>query len=168
MRRYETIIILDTNFSDEDRGQFFKKITGLITQDDGFLALLDEWGDKKLAYEIRKKSRGFYVRFDFCGHGDIVNEIERHCRIDEKILKYMTVLLEKDVDVDALKEEIKSREAAEAEAKAEAKAEAEKTDSGVENKSADSDSSDEKKASDASESAADDNKKEETEAGEKE
>ena len=164
MRRYETIIILDTDLSDENRGQFFKKITGLITQDDGFLALLDEWGDKKLAYEIKKKSRGFYVRFDFCGHGDTVNEIERHCRIDEKILKYMTVLLEKDVDVDALKEEIKSREAAEAEAKAEA----EKTDSGVENKSADSDSSDEGKASDASESAADDNKKEETEAGEKE
>lgn len=164
MRRYETIIIVDTDLSVEDRGQFFKKVTGLITQDDGFLVFLDEWGDKKLAYEIKKKSRGFYVRFDYCGHGDIVNEIERHCRIDEKILKYMTVLLEKDIDVDALKEEIKSREAAEAEAKAEA----EKTDSDARTKSVDSDSGDDKPASDAPESAADDNKAEKAEAGKKE
>ena len=160
MRRYETIIIVDPDLSDEGRGQFFEKVTGLITQDDGFLVLLDEWGDRKLAYEIKKKSRGFYVRFDYCGHGAIVSEIERHCRIDETILKYMTVLLEKDVDVDMLKEEIKNREAAEAEsekAAQEMKAESVKSDSG-----------DKKESSDTPEPAADDNKAEETKAGEKE
>ena len=160
MRRYETIIISDPDLSDEDRGQLFERIAGPIAHGDGFLVLLDEWGDKKLAYDVKKKSRGFYVRFDYCGNGELVNEIERYCRINDNVLKYMTVLLDKDVDVDAVQEEIKNRKAAEAES--------DKIDRDKENDKPDSVTGDEENSSDAPEPVAADNEAKETEADKKE
>lgn len=121
MRRYETIVILDSDLSEEDRAPVFEKLTSLFPQYNGFLVDIDEWGVKKLAYEIKKKPRGYYARIDFCGHGDLVSEMERNFRIDDKILKYMTVLLEEDADVEAIKKDIaeKEKQAAEAAAQAE-------------------------------------------------
>jgi small subunit ribosomal protein S6 len=112
MRRYETIFIVDNDLSAEDHSPIFEKLTDLIQQHSGLLVMVDEWGSKKLAYEIKKKARGYYVRLDYCGSGILVNEIERFFRIDDRILKYMTVLLDKDVDIEAVKEEIaKAQEA---------------------------------------------------------
>jgi small subunit ribosomal protein S6 len=112
MRRYETIFIVDNDLSEEDHSPIFEKLTDLIQQHSGLLVMVDKWGSKKLAYEIKKKARGYYVRLDYCGSGILVNEIERFFRIDDRILKYMTVLLDKDVDIEAVKEEIvKAQEA---------------------------------------------------------
>jgi len=111
MRRYETIFIVDLDLSDEERPTLFKRITDLIPKQNGLLVVFDEWGDRKLAYEIRKKTRGYYVRLDYCGTGTLVNEIERFFRIDDRALKYMTVLLEKDVDIESVKEEMARTEA---------------------------------------------------------
>lgn len=110
MRRYETIIIIDPDLSDEDRIPIFERLKDLIPKHEGFLILLDEWGIKKLAYEIMKKLRGYYLRIEYCGTSTLVNEMERFFRIDDRVLKYMTVLLEKDVDVEAIKEEIAKKE----------------------------------------------------------
>ncbi len=110
MRRYETIFIADNDLSEEDRSPIFEKIKDLIQQYSGLMVMVDEWGGKKLAYEIKKKARGYYVRLDYCGSGVLVNEIERFFRIDDRILKYMTVLLDKDVDIEAVKEEIAAAE----------------------------------------------------------
>jgi small subunit ribosomal protein S6 len=106
MRRYETIFIADNDLSEEDRSPIFDKLKDLIQQHSGLLVMVDEWGGKKLAYEIKKKARGYYVRLDYCGSGILVNEIERFFRIDDRILKYMTVVLDKDVDIETVKEEI--------------------------------------------------------------
>ena len=110
MRRYETIFIVDNDLSEEDRSPIFEKLKDLIQQHSGLLVMVDEWGGKKLAYEIKKKARGYYVRLDYCGSGFLVNEIERFFRIDDRILKYMTVLLDQDVDIEAVKEEIAKAE----------------------------------------------------------
>lgn len=111
MRRYETIFIVDPDISDEERAPLFEKITELIPQQDGLLIEFDEWGTKKLAYEIKKKIRGHYIRLDYCGTGPLVDEIERLFKIDERILKYMTVLLDKNIELDKIKEEIAAKEA---------------------------------------------------------
>lgn len=111
MRRYETIVIIDPDLSNEQRLLIFEKLKELIARQDGFLVVVDEWGDKRLAYEIKKRSRGYYVRLDFCGTGSLVNEMERFFRIDESVLKYMTVLLDKDADVERIKEQIAEAEA---------------------------------------------------------
>jgi small subunit ribosomal protein S6 len=105
MRRYETIIILDPDISAEERAPVVDRVKDTIAQREGFLVLVDEWGARKLAYEIKNKPRGFYTRFDYCGSGAIVDEIERFCRIDDRVLKYLTVLLDEQADVEKIKEE---------------------------------------------------------------
>lgn len=111
MRRYETIFIIDPEISDENRDLLFDRLRNIILQHDGFLVMFDEWGTRKLAYEIKKKARGYYLRLDYCGTGTLVDEIERFSRIDDRVLKYMSVLLEKDVDLERLKEEAALAEA---------------------------------------------------------
>ncbi|MEN8243889.1 MAG: 30S ribosomal protein S6 [Thermodesulfobacteriota bacterium] len=128
MRRYETIAILDPDLSEDGRAPVFDRLTQLIPTQNGFLVKLDEWGARRLAYDIKKKSRGYYICIDLCGDGAVVNEMERFFRIDDRVLKYMTVVLDKDVDLEAIKAEIAEAEAeakAKAEADAQAKAEAE-------------------------------------------
>ena len=115
MRRYETIIIIDPDLSDEGRAPVLDRVTELIPQFDGTLILTDDWGAKKLAYEIKKKTRGYYVRMDFCGSGALISEIERNFRIDDRVLKFMTVLLDKDVDPEKILADIAKEEAAKAE-----------------------------------------------------
>jgi small subunit ribosomal protein S6 len=106
MRRYETIIITDPDLSAEQRDPVLQRVTDVVKQGDGYLALTDEWGSRKLAYEIKKKDRGYYIRFDYCGTGAVVKEMERFFRIDDRVLKYMTVLVDKTADIDQIKEEI--------------------------------------------------------------
>ncbi len=111
MRRYETIFIIDPDLSADERAPLLERIKDLIPQQGGLLIMADEWGAQKLAYEIKKKARGYYVLLDYCGTGALVDEIERLFRIDDRILKYMSVLLEKDVDLENVKEEIARTEA---------------------------------------------------------
>lgn len=120
MRRYETIFIVDPDISEEVRSQLFTKSKEMVASMGGFLAEFDEWGAKKLAYDIKKKSRGFYVRMDYCGNADLVNELERSFRLDDKYLKFMTILLDSDADPEKISAEIaearEAKESAEAEA----------------------------------------------------
>ncbi|OQY07659.1 MAG: 30S ribosomal protein S6 [Desulfobacteraceae bacterium 4572_123] len=122
MRRYETIIIIDPDLSEEQRMPIFERCNDLIPQYGGLLIMHDDWGQKKLAYDIKKKARGYYTRLDYCGAGDLVDELERFFRIDDRVLKFMTVLLEKQVDIELIKEEMAQAEKAEEEAAAAAAA----------------------------------------------
>ena len=108
MRRYETVFIVNPELSEEQRQPIFDKLKGILSEDREVLVKFDEWGHKKLAYEIKKQTRGYYVLMDFCGDGALVKEIERNMRLDDRVLKYMTVLKDKTVDVEAIKAEIES------------------------------------------------------------
>jgi len=110
MRRYETIIIIDPDLSDDERDPVFVRLKEVISQQGGLLVLIDEWGSKKLAYEIKKKARGYYIRLDYCGTAALINELERVCRIDDRMLKYMTILLEADVDIGNIEKEMAESE----------------------------------------------------------
>ena len=118
MRRYETFVIIDPDLSQDQRAPLIARVEELITQMDGFLVSTDDWGERKLAYDIKKKGRGYYVRFDFCGLAALVNEIERFFRIDDRALKFMTVLLNENADLEKIKAEKAAKEAAAAESAA--------------------------------------------------
>ena len=120
MRRYEQIVILDSDLSEDERSPVFNRLKELIPQYKGFLIDIDEWGQKKLAYEIKKKPRGYYAQVNFCGFGALVDEMERFFRIDDRILKYMTVVQDKEADVEGIKAEMAEKEAQKAEAIAKA------------------------------------------------
>ena len=115
MRRYETFVIIDPELSQDQREPLISRVEELISQMEGFLVLTDNWGERKLAYNIKKKGRGYYVRFDYCGLAPLVNEIERFFRIDDRALKYMTVLLNGDADLEKIKAEKAAKETAAAE-----------------------------------------------------
>lgn len=111
MRRYETIIILSPDLPEETRQTLCEQVVEQIDQHKGFLAETDMWGNRRLAYNIRKKSRGFYVRFDYCGGTELVDELERRFQINDAYLKYMTVVLEKSIDLEAVKQEAEKAQA---------------------------------------------------------
>ena len=122
MRRYETIVIIDPDLGEERRTPIFDRLRELVPQKGGLLVELDEWGARKMAYEIKKKKRGFYLRVDYCGTGDLVQEMERQFRIDDRVLKYMTILLEDDVDMESIQEKMSQASEAEESAVTEAAA----------------------------------------------
>jgi len=97
-------MIVDPDLGEEQRGPVFDKIRELIPQKGGLLVDIDEWGGRKLAYEIKKKQRGYYARIDFCGGGSLVSEMERQFRIDDRVMKYMTILLDEDADMERIQE----------------------------------------------------------------
>ncbi len=101
MNHYETIFIVGPDTPDADQDSIFEKLKSMISQD-GKLIMFDDWGTRKIAYEIQKKKQGRYVRLDYCGNGVLVDEIERLFRLDYRILKFMTILLAKDVDPDSI------------------------------------------------------------------
>lgn len=108
MRRYETVFILNPDLSEEQHKPLYDKLTGIVSDAEGKLVKLDEWGHKRLAYEVKKQTRGYYVLMDLCGDGALVKEIERNLRLDDRVLKYMTILKDESVDLEALEAEIEA------------------------------------------------------------
>jgi small subunit ribosomal protein S6 len=98
MKRYETIFITFPDLADEDQQNIFGKIKDLIPQEGGTILNFDEWGLKNLAYEIKKQTRGYYAYVDYTGSGTLVKELERVMRIDDRVMKYMTVLTDEAFD----------------------------------------------------------------------
>ena len=118
MRRYETIFIADPDLSQDVRDALFEKTRSLISSNGGDLVDFDEWGNRRLAYEVRKKLRGHYVRLDYCGDGTAVSALENAFRIDERVFKFMTILQESDADPEQLKAALAEQRAAKEEAAA--------------------------------------------------
>lgn len=111
MRRYETIVIIDPDLSEDDRTTLISRIKEIIPQQKGEFLQEDLWGVKKLAYDIKKKPRGYYARFDYCGVGSTVDELERFCRIDDRVMKYLTVQLAEEADAEQIRAQIAAAQA---------------------------------------------------------
>ncbi len=115
MRRYETIFIADPDLPQDARENLFERARTLVSSNGGDLVDFDEWGNRRLAYEVKKKLRGHYVRLDYCGDGAVVSALENAFRIDERVMKFLTVLQEQEADPEALKAELAAKKAADAE-----------------------------------------------------
>ncbi|MFO7839073.1 MAG: 30S ribosomal protein S6 [Desulfosalsimonadaceae bacterium] len=102
MNKYETVFIIDPDSGEADEQAIMDRIRSLINQYSGRLLVFDDWGVRKFAYEIRKKKQGHYIRIEYGGSGDLVQDIERFFRIDSRVLKFMTINLEKNVDPESL------------------------------------------------------------------
>ncbi|MBW2209025.1 MAG: 30S ribosomal protein S6 [Deltaproteobacteria bacterium] len=102
MRHYETIYITNPNLSEEVNKEVIEKFSSLPQKHNGVVVKIEEWGSKRLAYQIKKNDYGFYVVMDYCGGSEITAEIERELKLDDRVLKYQTVKLEDSVDPEAL------------------------------------------------------------------
>lgn len=98
MRKYETFFIVDPDLPDETNSVVDTKVQSIVAANGGEVLVYSPWGKRKLAYPIRKRTRGLYVLMEYSGGPDMVAELERNLRIDERILKFITVKLEDRFD----------------------------------------------------------------------
>ena len=98
MRKYETFFILDPDLSDEANAAVDEKLKTVVSSNGGTLLSYASWGKKKLAYPVKKRIRGHYVLMEYAGGPKLVAELERNMRLDERLLKFITVKLEARFD----------------------------------------------------------------------
>ncbi|MBA3005244.1 MAG: 30S ribosomal protein S6 [Proteobacteria bacterium] len=115
MRRYETIYILRPNLGEEEINTIIDNANGIIQSEGGTIIHLDRWGLRKFAYLIKKETQGTYIYCDYATEPAAVLEMERKFRINDAILKYMTVKLAKDITAEKIEQakvEIATRQSA--------------------------------------------------------
>ena len=106
MRRYETIFIVPADLLEDETNALIDRYRSLFIKNKGIVVKVEKWGKRKLAYEIKKQIRGFYVLMDLVSEHAAVTELERNFKIDDKILKFMTVKKADQVDLAAIEKEI--------------------------------------------------------------
>ncbi len=102
MRRYEQVYILRPSLSEEQITTIIENTNQLIQDDGGTIIFLNKWGMRRLAYQIKKESQGYYVLCDFAASPEIVAEIERKFRIDDAVLKYLTVKISDSISAEEI------------------------------------------------------------------
>ena len=98
---YESIFIINANLTDEETANIIKKMQDVITKQGGEMLKFEDWGKKKLAYEIKKQKRGHYAFFQFKAAPTVIAELERTYKMTETVIKFITVKLEKELRVKA-------------------------------------------------------------------
>ncbi len=114
MKRYETLFIVQSELTSEDITAIIDRYSKLITDMKGTILKVERWGKRKLAYLIRKQARGFYILIDFAGKREIVAELERILKFDDKVLKYMSVRLTDSITAEEIEKELAGLQKAEA------------------------------------------------------
>ncbi len=90
MRKYECVYVISSNLEEEQIKALIERFNNLVSQY-GELESVEEWGKKKLAYDVQKQKEGYYVLMNFSSNPDFPAELERNFKITEEILKYMVV-----------------------------------------------------------------------------
>ena len=103
MKRYETIFITHPELSEEDHAELEKKLRSTVATWKGDVIKLEDWGTKKLGYEIRKNNRGRYFLLEYAAAADLVRELERNLRLNDRILKFQTVKIDERTSSDTAK-----------------------------------------------------------------
>ncbi|HLG20072.1 MAG TPA: 30S ribosomal protein S6 [Bdellovibrionota bacterium] len=110
MRNYETIVIAKPDVNEGYISTLSKKIEKVVTRKPGELIKKDDWGLKRLAYEIAKTQKGRYLYWNYSQMPEAISEIERHLKFDENILRFLTVISEEtQTPKKAEKDEAKAR-----------------------------------------------------------
>ncbi len=134
MRHYETTCILRPSLGETLFTEVIERTKAIITAEGGSIIDFDHWGIRKLAYPIKKESQGYYFCLNYATTQSAIQEMERIFRIDDRVLRYLTIKLAEEIDEAGVEQE-KEKIAAIAAAKA-AEAEAE-NDEGEDNSDAD-------------------------------
>jgi small subunit ribosomal protein S6 len=128
---YETIVIARPDLDDATIDALLTKLEGIVTDAGGKVLDRDDWGKRKLAYSIAKSAKGHYVRMHLAAPADVIAQLERRIRLEDQLVRFMTIQLAKAIDVDERAEaaavvraarEEEARKRAEAEAAAAAAA----------------------------------------------
>ena len=95
MNQYETVFIMTPVLSDQQMKETVEKFKGVLTANGAEIINEESWGLKKMAYPIEKKSTGFYQLLEFKAEPQVIETLEIGFRRDERILRFLTVKMEK-------------------------------------------------------------------------
>ena len=98
LREYETIFILRPDTANDGVAQVNTRLRGIVEQMGGKVLKLDNWGKRKLAYEVKKQLKGIYLFFSYLGTAGLVEEVERNLRLTDSVIRYYSVKIEENVD----------------------------------------------------------------------
>ena len=91
MNKYESVIIINPSLDEQGIKDVITKFTDLINNNNGKVENVDEMGKRKVAYEIKKQSEGYYVVYTFEANPEFIKELERIYRITDSIMKFITI-----------------------------------------------------------------------------
>ncbi|MBI4509251.1 MAG: 30S ribosomal protein S6 [Deltaproteobacteria bacterium] len=100
-REYETIYILRSDTPNESVGQVNSKVRHIVENMGGKILRLDNWGKRKLAYEVRKQLKGIYLYWHYLAAPGVVEELERNLRMWDNVIRYYTVKVDENIDPNA-------------------------------------------------------------------
>ena len=124
MREYEFVYVIQPDATPEREAEIHQRIDQVVVDQSGRFLLRDDWGKRRLAYEIKKFQKGHYFQVNFLGSGKEIGEIERLMRLDADILRYLSVLANDEVaDVETRVVEAAKQAAEQAQRRAEREAE---------------------------------------------
>jgi len=129
MRTYESIFIVHPEVIGDDQTALIDKYKTILSDQGADVLKLENWGTRTLAYQVKKQSKGCFVLVIFDAEPTVIAEFERRMRIDEKVIKFQTIILEGGYEappvVEAAPEEAPAEDAEATESATEAPAEAE-------------------------------------------
>jgi small subunit ribosomal protein S6 len=105
-REYETTYILRPNTTNEGVAEVNTRIKGIIEGMGGKVIKVDNWGKRRLAYEVAKERKGIYLYWQYLAQPGVVEETERNLRMLDSVIRYLTVKIDEDVDTGARPSEI--------------------------------------------------------------
>jgi small subunit ribosomal protein S6 len=91
MNQYELALVVNAKIEDEERLATLEEVKELISRFGGTVSNVDDWGKKKLAYEIQKMKEGYYYFIHFESDSSVPDEIEQRIRIMEKVIRYLCI-----------------------------------------------------------------------------
>lgn len=91
MNKYELAVVVSAKIEDDERAQVIEKVKALVERFGGQISDVDEWGKRRLAYEIQKMKEGYYYFIQFEGETTVPAELEERLRIEETVLRFLCV-----------------------------------------------------------------------------
>ena len=91
MNKYELALVVNAKIEDESRLATLEAVKDLVTRFGGTITTVDDWGKKRLAYEIQKMKEGYYYFIQFESDSTVPNEIEQRIRIMENVIRYLCI-----------------------------------------------------------------------------
>ena len=99
MTCYETLFVVKPTLTDEETAAQIAKIKDVLAKEGAELVATDDMGMRKLAYPVQKNDRGYYTVLFFKGEGTVINELERNLKINEDVIKFLTVKYVKNKEI---------------------------------------------------------------------